>query len=238
MRRISTLPITAAALALALPVASASAEGFTGFYAGVQLGDTFGDADAHQSTTNGGALTLTKPGFKLSAIEGGFHAGYNHQFDNIIAGAIVDYNFYDTSDYDGEAFGDAGTDLNRDPNTVTTKSIVTLRAKGGMMVWPRTLVYATAGWAWLDAEASIDETHALKATAQTSSIDGSGFTYGLGTTFAMGEKTTIGFEWRHYGFGKERASFTGTNNHYDLSVDPNLDTVEINMSYFFADMLK
>ncbi len=252
VRRISTLPFATAALAMALPVACASAAGFTGFYAGVQLGDTFGDADAHQSTSNGGALTLNKPGFKLSDIQGGFHAGYNHQFDDIIAGAIVDYNFYKANDYDGEAFADTVvnhvvTDQNRDQNSVTTNSIISLRAKGGMMAWPGTLVYGTLGWAWMNADASVDFSKFGKdvvtddttlATAEKRSINSSGFTYGLGTTFSMTEKTTIGFEWRHYSFGKERANFTAAGNHYDLSVDPDLDTVEINVSYFFADMLK
>ena len=220
------------ALAIAGAVAPASAEGFQGFFAGVQIGDTFGDADSAQSTTVGGALSLPRGDYKLSALQGGVHAGYNHQFANFVVGAVVDYNFIDVSGSDNGP----GTATD-DRNTLSLDSIVTLRARGGWLAWQNTLLYATAGWAWMQGDSSIDFTVAATSTAESHGVDFSGFSYGLGAAFMIGDKTTMGFEWRHYSLDEERVSFRATNNGYDIGIEPDLDSVELTFSYHFAGMM-
>lgn len=223
--------ISFGALALVGVVAPASADGFQGFFAGVQIGDTFGDADSARSTTNGGALTTAQNDYKLSALQGGVHAGYNHQFEKFVAGAVVDYNFIDVSGSDN---GSGGSD---DRNTLSLDSIVTLRARGGWLAWQNTMLYATAGWAWMQGDSSIDFTVAATSTAESHGVDFSGFTYGLGAAFMIGDKTTMGFEWRHYALDEERVRFTSALNVYDIGIEPDLDTIELTFSYHFAGML-
>lgn len=251
--------ISFGALAIAGAVAPASAEGFQGFFAGVQIGDTFGDASSAQSTSIGGALSVAQSDYKLSGLQGGVHAGYNHHSDQFVFGGIVDYNFYDASDSDNEISTDAlvivganpavVVDNSSDDNSLVVDSILTLRARGGWRAWTNTLVYATAGWAWARGDASVDFTVTktdtrptpddvyIFSTAEKRSIDFSGFTFGLGTAFMIGEKTTMGFEWRHYSFDQEAVIFTAAGNDYDLAFEPDLDTVELTFSYHFAGML-
>ncbi|MDZ4739111.1 MAG: outer membrane beta-barrel protein [Alphaproteobacteria bacterium] len=229
MRKLAA--ISFGALAIAGAAGPASAEGFQGFFAGVQIGDTFGDADSAQSATNGGALSLPRGDYKLSALQGGVHAGYNHQSNNFVFGGIVDYNFIDVSGSDN---GTGGSD---DRNTLNLDSIVTLRARGGWLAWQSTLLYATAGWAWMEGDSSIDFTVAATSTAESHGVDFSGFTYGLGATFMTGDRTTMGFEWRHYSLDEERVSFRAALNGYDIGIEPDLDTIELTFSYHFAGMM-
>ena len=223
----------ALALAMAVAVGPASAEGFTGFYVGLQLGDVGGDIDQAQSTTVGGAFTVSVNDYKPNSLQGGAHIGYNHQFDKFIVGAVLDRNYVNFSTADNGP-GTGGDDY----NVLTMNSITTLRARGGWAAWPNTLVYATAGWAWMqDGTLTINNTVAATSTKESHGADFSGLTYGLGAEFVIGENSTMGLEWRHYSLDDERISFTLANNGYDIGVEPDLDAIELSFSYYFAGML-
>lgn len=231
----SVASITAGAVALLLTVGSTSAqaEGFSGFYAGLQLGVTDGDASSSRNNANGAALTVSQEDYKLSAISGGGHIGYSHQFDNIVVGGIFDIDLTDMGDSDSETTGTA----NADHNSLTFDTLYSLRAKGGWQALPGTLLYATAGYAWASADASIDFTNA-NSTSEGRSITFSGFTYGAGVDFRMTDAATIGLEWKHLSLDDKRAAFVGVNNGYDIGFNPDLDTIQIRASYYFMDMIK
>jgi outer membrane immunogenic protein len=225
-------PLSALAAALMLTAAPAVAGDFTGFYAGVQLGDTFGDASSSQNLTLGTPLSTPQADYKLSALSGGVHAGYNHPFDSFTLGAVFDVNLTDVTDSDDEA-----SSATRDDNSLVFDTILSLSAKGGWHALPSTLVYAKAGYSWAYADASIDRTVGGVSTAEKQDIDFSGFSYGLGASFSIADSTTLGFEWRHYSFDSDQVAFQGTNNGYDLGFDPDMDTVELSVSYFFSGPL-
>jgi len=224
--------LAAFAAALLVTAAPADAGDFTGFYAGVQLGDTFGDASSSQNTALGAPLTTSQADYKLSALSGGVHAGYNHPFNSFTLGAVFDVNLTDVTDSDDEA-----SSATRDDNSLVFDTILSLSAKGGWHALPGTLVYAKAGYSWAYADVSVDRSVAATSTAERQDITFSGFSYGLGASFSIAESTTLGFEWRHYSFDSEQVGFQQALNSYDLGFDPDMDTVELSVSYFFSGPL-
>lgn len=246
MRKFASVSVSALVLALSASVAPANAEGFAGFYAGLQLGGTFGDASSSQNTDYGDPLDVSQADYKLSSMSGGFHVGYSHQFDRFIAGGIFDYNILDAGASDNQASIDvAGDDLDGDHNSLIFDTIYSFRAKGGWLATPRTLLYATAGWAWASADASVDfdnvdvtgDDTGVVSTSEGKGITFSGFTYGLGTAFVMTDSMTIGFEWQHFSGDDDHVRFSKTGNSYELGFDPDLDTVQVNVSYYFSGMM-
>jgi opacity protein-like surface antigen len=239
--------LAAFAAALLVTAVPAGAGDFTGFYAGVQLGDTFGDASSSQNRVPGAVLDVTQSTYKFSALSGGVHAGYNHPFNGFTLGAVFDVNLTDASDSDEQAesttvgAGAAGDEA--DDNSLIFDTILSLRAKGGYQVMPSTLLYATAGYAWAYADAKIERTETCGtpliacSTAESQDISFSGFTYGLGTSFSIADNTTLSFEWRHYSFDSDQVAFQEALNSYDLGFDPDMDTVELSVSYFFSGAL-
>lgn len=221
--------LSALAAALMLTGVPAEAGNFTGFYAGAQLGDTFGDASSSQNTALGDPLITPQADYKLSALSGGVHAGYNHPFDNFTLGAVLDVNLMDITDSDEEA-----SSATRDDNSLEIDRIISLSAKGGWLALPGTLLYAKAGYSWSSADASIERSVGVVSTAETQDIDFAGFSYGLGASFTILDSTTLGFEWRHYSFDSEQVAFEATYNDYDLGFDPDMDTIELTVSYFFS----
>ncbi len=227
--------LSAFAAALLVTAVPAGAGDFTGFYAGLQLGDTFGDASSSQNTTPGTALSVPQSEYRYSALSGGVHVGYNHPVDAFVLGAVFDLNLTDAWDSDDQA-----TSLNpaadADDNSLVFDTVLSLRAKGGWKVMPSTLLYATAGWSWVYADATV-ERNATYSTAESQNITFSGFTYGLGTSFSVANNTTLSLEWRHYSLDNDQVAFQEPLNSYDLGFDPDMDTVELSVSYFFSGPL-
>jgi outer membrane immunogenic protein len=224
--------LAAFAAALLVTAVPAGAGDFTGFYAGVQLGDTFGDASSAQNTVAGNPLITPQADYKFSALSGGVHAGYNHPLNGFTLGAVFDLTLTDATDSDDEA-----SSATRDDNSVVFDTILSLSAKGGWHALPGTLVYAKAGWSWAYADVSVDRSVASTSTAERQDITFSGFSYGLGADFDIADNTTLGFEWRRYSFDNEQVRFQQTFNNYDLGFEPDLDTIELRVSYFFSGPL-
>lgn len=208
-----------AAAAVALSSFPAQAEAWKGPYLGVQIGDTFGDASQPYSSPIGGPFAFSQAGVKFSSVNAGGHLGYDHPLEEFVVGALVDYNFVSLEDDDGASGGDL--------NGVEIDEIITLRARGGWRFSAGSMVYATAGGAWMQGEAT--------APLQRVDADFSGYTYGLGVEFTIGENATFGIEWRRFEFDRERVSFPLEG--YDEGIDPELDTVQIHLNYYLSDLI-
>lgn len=216
MRRIS---IAAAVLVLmgSAGIAPVVAAPWDGVYIGLQLGNTWGETDLPFG--NIGSPAVTPQGeLKLGSVNAGAHAGYDMPFDQFVVGALVDYNFIALEDDDNALGGDR--------NGLKIDSIFTVRARGGWRVTQGTLLYATVGGAWMGGSAT--------APAQNVDIDFSGFTYGLGAEFAVGEDATFGVEWRRFELDGEDAAFPLVGRHEEF--DPDLDTVQIHLNYYFSGL--
>lgn len=207
-----------AAAAIVLSGLPAQAEAWKGPYLGAQLGDTFGDASQPYGAV-GGPFVSSQRGVKFSSVNAGAHIGYDHPFEEFVVGALVDYNF---ASLEGDDAGSGG-----DLNGVEIDEIITLRARGGWRFSAGSMVYATAGGAWMQGEAT--------APLQRVDADFSGYTYGLGVEFTVGENATIGFEWRRFEFDRERVSFPLEG--YDEGIDPEIDTVQIHLNYYLSDLM-
>lgn len=207
-----------AAAAIVLSGLPAQAEAWKGPYLGAQLGNTFGEASQPRGPI-GGAFTIPQNDAKLSSVNAGAHLGYDHPLDEFVVGALVDYNFVSL---EGDDSGSGGR-----LNGVEIDEIITLRARGGWRFSAGSMVYATGGAAWMEGEAT--------APLQRVDADFSGYTYGLGVEFTVGENATIGFEWRRFEFDRERVSFPAEG--YDEGIDPELDTVQIHLNYYLSDLM-
>jgi outer membrane immunogenic protein len=108
---------------------------WTGPYAGAQLG--WGRFEGDVDT----ALGSVSP--RDDALIGGFHAGYDWQFENgfVLGGEAA----YDRTNADGSS-GDARVELD---------NVVRLTARAGFG-FGNSLVYARGGAAWLDGDVTVD----------------------------------------------------------------------------------
>jgi len=227
----ATCAAAAAGFALACCVGfSAYAAPWDGAYVGLQVGDAFGDADQPAATTIGGPFTSAQADADLSSLYGGAHAGFDFPIlDQFVAGILADYNFVSLKGDDGGT-GPDGSDagVTADVNRLKIDDIITARARLGWRFTPGSMLYATGGGAWMSGGAT--------APAEAISVDFSGYTYGAGLEFAIGEDATFGIEWRRIDVDRERVSFPVTG--YDIGIKPDLDTVQIHLNYYLNSLFE
>ncbi|MEM1288650.1 MAG: outer membrane beta-barrel protein [Pseudomonadota bacterium] len=123
---------------------------WNGIYAGLFVGYTHGDVD---STITGGTTpvvgSVSNAGDDLEGFSGGLLVGYDFQFDNFVVGLAADVALGNV-EYSGVASAmpppptvPAAFDLEMD-----LEFLATVRARGGFLVTPNTLIYGTGGVAF------------------------------------------------------------------------------------------
>ncbi len=217
----ATCAAAAAGFALTCCVGfSAYAAPWDGAYVGLQVGDTFGDA-SQPSGAIGGPFTSAQADVDLSALNGGAHAGFDFPiFDQFVVGVVADYNFVDLNGDDGGSGGDV--------NGLKIDDIITARGRAGWRFWPGSMVYGTGGGVWMSGSAT--------APAESVSVDFSGYTFGAGLEFAIGEDATFGLEWRRLEVDREAVAFPV--NVYGEGIKPDLDTVQIHLNYYLNGLFQ
>jgi outer membrane immunogenic protein len=179
-----------------IPVAS-SAAGFTGSYAGVQLGQVYG-------TDHGDEISAGAPdGWSQSASPRG-HAfglmgGYNWAIDDkLLWGIDGDLDLKSISDTTGQIYN-GGTPSNLYLEKINVKEAVSLRAKIGYTFDEnRTMTYVAAGI----ASARIARSFIWVGTgAQSSSTHQTGLTAGLGMEHRFNDKLSAKLEYRYTDYG-------------------------------------
>lgn len=251
-----------AVLADPQPMAEMATVGdWTGFYAGVQLGGAFGgDSGIFSMDRNGdGAFGDYLPAFDPtqpvcagdgcgfagdfeSGITGGIHAGYDWQFGNIVAGALVDINAMDIGDRQS---GFSGTPafyhIDRDLDY-----LVTARAKLGYAFSDRLMAYATGGLAVGDVKYSfVSNTPAASVVTGGGDTD-VGYSVGGGVTAKVTQKVSLGVEYLYTNLGDDDfnvnlsgpAAFSGpgsagSTNARGSDGDFDFHTVQLKVSYHF-----
>jgi len=183
------------------PVVSVSGFSWEGAYAGVNAGYGFGKV-------KGDDFSAKPRGFA-----GGVQAGYNWQFDQIVAGIEADFqgstlkkNFTTDLDVDGKAkvdwFG-------------------TVRGRVGADVVERTLAYGTAGLAYGRTKAEVANVSESKTRA--------GWVAGAGVEHAFADNVTLKTEYLYTDLGKVKFDDA-------ISVDKvktNFHTVRVGVNYKF-----
>jgi outer membrane immunogenic protein len=197
MRKALLASVSAVALgcSAAMPVQAAPpVPTWTGFYVGVNAGSAWGNSDPsligsfispfNYTGTNGSSPSLSPRGFI-----GGGQAGYNWQTGQWVFGGEIDFSGLD-------AKADASVSpffLGKATNRVTSWSsrydwLFTARLRGGFLIAPSWLLYATGGLAVTHARDSVTAFFPLGQTdwADSKTLVGGTIGGGIETMFAPG----------------------------------------------------
>lgn len=163
---------------------------WSGFYAGLNLGYGWAEADVLGITDDFG-----------NGVFGGAQVGFNYDFGGFVLGAEGDIQLSDISRTEDLGGGFSGT--------TSIDNFGTVRARAGVAV-DRFLPYVTAGFAW--ANATISAT----TPAGSGEVDDNyaGWTVGAGAEYALTDNVSIKAEYLYLDFGG--ADF-GTGTDIDLT---------------------
>jgi outer membrane immunogenic protein len=186
---------------------------WTGFYAGVQLGGAFGSTGQAQLSPFAfpGLVTAFTPAGQVpgssfnangdfnDSIIGGGHVGYDWQFDRIVVGGVLDFNFTNVND-EQRAFSRSPADyvITRDLDFLAT-----LRGRVGYLFTDNLLAYATGGLAYGDVDISYRQGPLSPAVFNTSGGQDSdfGYTVGGGLEAKLTQQVSIGVEYLYTNLG-------------------------------------
>jgi outer membrane immunogenic protein len=145
---------------------------WTGFYAGASVG--YGFTRTEYDSVADGTGTLSKEN-----VLGTAGIGWDLQMSNMVVGIMADITARDVSDPSYQWF---------------------IGARGGVLITPRTLVYALAGYT-----EELDGTLAFKSADTTKLQDLAGLTLGGGLEHMLAPGWTAKAEYRYVSFGREHA---------------------------------
>lgn len=212
-RRLSTLAaglllsVSAGAMtAQAADVEVAATDLWTGFYLGAQVGyhqSSGSDTDLCLSVTGegSGCFSDADDGFDLGdfssgGVTAGGYLGYNYRIDSFVMGLEGEFN-WDNADGNNSVLGQL--DINTSSNWDAA-----IRARLGVVVDERALLYVTAGPSWLNTEIDTNLGLAVAAVPNYSSGDSStefGWVLGAGAEFFMTEHLSLKAEYLHGWYG-------------------------------------
>jgi len=230
---------------------------WTGFYAGVQLGGSFGNTGVFTMDRNGdGAFGDYLPAFDpavnplaggfsgrfRSGVTGGVHAGYDWQMGNVVLGGLIDVNFTSIRDrQSGFSATPAFYHIDRDLNVFGTA-----RARLGYAFNDRVMAYATGGLALGDVRYSfVSNTPAATVVTGGRGID-VGYTVGGGMEAKVTSNVSLGVEYLYTNLGRDNfnvnlsgpaafsgAGSAGSTNARGSDRDFDFHTVQVKLSYRF-----
>jgi outer membrane immunogenic protein len=172
---------------------------WTGFYTGLNAGWGWGDGDGSTSyTPNPGAFGAApfSSSMSLDGFVGGAQAGYNWQWDSFVGGVEADIQYSDMSGshrvaplrvFGGGTFPGSFQNASGDIDWFAT-----VRLRGGFLVSPAFLLYATGGFAFGDVSYS---TFTRFAGAPTLRYPGSGSDTATGWTVGGGAEWKFAPNW-------------------------------------------
>lgn len=227
-----TLPVTAADLGVyrkAPAPAFAPAFSWTGFYAGAQLGHTWGNDYTKEYLTNPWTYIGLINFYKPTGYSYGVHAGGNMQFGNVVLGVEADADF---SNIRG-SFVDPPGPLAFDPGGKGRTHVDlhgSLRVRLGY-AFGRFMVYGTGGLAL----ARFDSTYTRWDDSVSESITKTlaGYTVGAGIEYAVTNNITIRGEFRHTDYGQFRNNSVTAFPGITGVQRPTYNSVKVGASYKF-----
>jgi outer membrane immunogenic protein len=205
------------------------ADGWTGFYGGASLGGRVANSDWKTecllpvlvSCSTGNAAFATRfptanpSDLNTVDVRVGGHLGFNLQLQSWVVGLESDFSY---ANNDSQRTGIPGTYL---PGSATADTIkvensfdASLRARGGFLVMPDILLYATGGVSWLHKKVSAECNTPLFPTGWCIQVNkGSassmpvGWTVGTGLEWMFAQHWIARGEYRYAGYGSTRATF-------------------------------
>lgn len=194
------------------PVAVANTFSWEGAYVGANAGYGFGKMKMEDEFT-------TKP----RGFVGGVQAGYNWQFDQIVAGIEADFQ--------GSTMKKSSDVFSGDIYDYTAQGKVqwfgTVRGRLGADIAERTMLYGTAGLAYGKVKATLSDEDGTFASASKTRA---GWTAGAGVEHAFTDNVTLKTEYLYTDLGKVK--FGG--DFADVTkVKTNFHTVRVGVNYKF-----
>jgi outer membrane immunogenic protein len=193
---------------------------WTGFYAGGNIGYSWGRSSDTSSFTNSAGTTLftTTGSSNLDGLVGGGQIGYNWQTQNWLWGLEADI----------QGTGERGTRDLTCPIGLCTPAPVgalalpgpavpatltqqidwfgTVRARGGILVTPKVLLYATGGLAY----GGVNSSETIGGFGFSNTDTRVGYTVGAGIEGAIGGNWTARLEYLYLDLGRTSGSFATT----------------------------
>jgi outer membrane immunogenic protein len=196
-------------IAMSLLSANAMAGDWTGWHVGGNAG--YGDGSSDAKVSLGGQWSIESQALRdhvtgnwshdldASGSAYGLQFGYDHQFESgLVLGAELDYSMLDIEE-------SRSTGSNPVPgipslsynfaNSIEAENMASLRAKLGYG-WDRHLIYATAGWAQVEVEATaqvLSNGNYSKLGRESDRLDG--VQYGIGYEFDFGNQWSLRAEY-------------------------------------------
>lgn len=213
--------------------------GWSGFYAGVNLGYGWGStnwSDIIVPSDSGQDLSGTFSSTKPSGIVGGIQAGYNFEFAPKIVwgfeGGLSGAGLSDSK----VCFGNYG-DYQADCHT-KVDWMADLAVRLGFTPMDRLLIYGKAGGAYAHVEFQPQNGPDAGGYASTSD-DRFGYLVGVGAEYAFNNRWTFGLEYDYRNFGKNRVDFTPNpplgevNVPFSANTSLNVNTLVARINYRF-----
>ena len=200
----------------------APATDWTGFYVGLHGGYAWGDLDYSADLRDANLRLRDFEGddTDIDGFFGGLQAGFNWQMDSILLGVEGDISLASIqadADFRTDFIGDA---LRAD---TTVDWFGTARLRGGFLVTPDLLLYATGGLAWGSVDTSYDlDLDGDGIASNDESTTHLGWTLGGGAEFALSDNLSLKAEYLYVDLGEEEVFDDDIANIGNVQVDQNL----------------
>jgi outer membrane immunogenic protein len=233
---------------------------WTGFYLGGNIGYSWGRSNDSSTLTNtaGTVLFASTSNTDLNGVVGGGQIGYNWQMQGWVWGLEADIqgtnekgtrNFICPTGVCTPTFGQIAVFPGPAVPVALNQKIDwfgTVRARGGVLVTPKVLLYATGGLAYgeVDSSATIGLVPSVFPTTSTTNV---GWTVGAGIEGAIGGNWTAKLEYLYVDLGKVNGSFLTTigglgggvlSSNYSSHITDNVLRVGINYRFDSAVVAK
>lgn len=196
------------------PVAVANTFSWEGAYAGVNAGYGFGEMKS-------GGEKVKPKGFV-----GGVQAGYNWQFDQVVAGIEADFQGADMK----KSYRDT-VDGVESYSKGKVQWFGTVRGRLGADIAERTMLYGTAGLAYGKVKASRGEVAGGVVAESSISKTRAGWTAGAGVEHAFTDNVTLKTEYLYTDLGKVTVPAVGALESERVSTK--FHTVRVGVNYKF-----
>jgi outer membrane immunogenic protein len=190
--------VFAADMPLKAPVKMAAYD-WSGFYAGLNIGGSFGHVGTDWSFAG---LAAGSTSHRIDGVVGGIQEGYNWQFGRFVVGMETDIQV--TSQKGSASLSIAGAPPFTDSDTEKLPWFGTIRGRFGVTPVDRWLVYFTAGAAYGEIATDVTSVNTLAApitvTANSNTVH-TGWTVGGGVETALPGNWTGRLEYLHVDLG-------------------------------------
>lgn len=208
---------------------------WTGFYAGVQIGHSWGQDTTKEFFTAGRVPVRSDYVYDYSAdsLIGGGHLGFNYQMGSLVLGVEGDLEASNASGGFNDAGGRPGPII--DPGGIVRVKQDwqgSVRARIGY-AFDRFMIYGSAGVSFSQFEYSYFNPFPLVRAGEGDKFSRTGFTVGGGANYAITDNVILGLDYRYTDYGSfdyvARSAFLGLT----AEQNPRTHAVRASVAYKF-----